>query len=65
MFLHLCHSVHRGVSATHPLSRHPLHNAYWDTVNKRAVCILLECILVTKVSVISKSGFSHNDRITF
>ena len=38
----------------HPLGRHPLPlphspslcSAYWDTVNKRAVRILLECILV-------------------
>ena len=28
---------------THPL---PLGSACWDTVNKRAVCILLECNLV-------------------
>ena len=26
--------------------RHPLHSACWDTINKRAVRILLECILV-------------------
>ena len=30
-----------------PLGRHtPLHSACWDTVNKRAVGIILECILV-------------------
>ena len=31
----------------HPLGRHPtLHSACWDMVNKQAVCIPLECILV-------------------
>ena len=31
-----------------PWQVHPLgHSAYWDTVNKRAVCIPLECILVS------------------
>ena len=37
------HTPHR---ADTPLGRHPLHSACWDTVNKRAVSILLECILV-------------------
>ena len=31
--------VHAGIHT-------PLHSACWDTVNKRLVCILLECILV-------------------
>ena len=30
----------------HPPGRHPLCSAFWNTVNKRAVRILLECILV-------------------
>ena len=30
----------------HPLGRYTPHNACWDTVNKRAVRIPLECILV-------------------
>ena len=34
------------MSAATALGRPPLHNACWDTVNKRAVRILLECILV-------------------
>ena len=56
----VCHSVHRGSTwAGTPLGRYtpqqvhhtlqagtPLGNACWDTVNKWAVCILLECILV-------------------
>ena len=29
-----------------PLGRHPPHSACWDMVNKRAVHIPLECILV-------------------
>ena len=56
-----CHSVHRGgVCHTHssgirdrhppgqtpPGQTHPLRSACWDTVHKRAVHILLECILV-------------------
>ena len=32
----------------HRPGRHPLHGACWDTVNKQAVYILLECILVCK-----------------
>ena len=55
---HRCLSVYRGVSASGsggvwhnpPPGRHPrqtpLPSAYWDTVNKRAVDILLELFLV-------------------
>ena len=50
---HRCLSVHGGVCHTHILDRHPparadtpSPSAYWDMVNKRAVCIPLECILV-------------------
>ena len=62
MFLHLSvsHSVHRGESTwagtppgrytpqagTSPWQVHPPGNVCWDMVNKRAVRILLECILV-------------------
>ena len=37
---------HAPSGQTTPLGRHPLHSACWDTVNKRAVRIPLECILV-------------------
>ena len=46
MFLHLSVILFTRGSATHPPGRHPLPSACWDTVNKRAVRILLECILV-------------------
>ena len=32
-----------------PPGRHPLPQILWDTVNKRAVHILLECILVFRL----------------
>ena len=58
MFLHLSvnHSVHGGclpycmLGYTHPLGRHPSLGRQppplilWDTVNKRVVRIILECI---------------------
>ena len=54
---HMCLSVHRGVSAllragihtlgqTPPRQTPPLCNACWGTVNKWAIGIPLECILV-------------------
>ena len=47
MILHLSVILFTGRGVRHPLGRHPpLRNAYSDTVNKRAVRILLECILV-------------------
>ena len=52
----------------HPLGRHPPaqymlgythpNSAYWDTVNKQAVRIPLECILV-KLSHYTYQVFSH------
>ena len=48
IFAPVCHSVHGGggvpQAGTPPGQVHP--RACWDTVNKRAVRILLECILV-------------------
>ena len=52
MFLHLSVTLFTGGSATHPPDQcmlgytPPLLSACWDTVNKRAVRILLECILI-------------------
>ena len=52
MFLHLSFILFTGGLPYTPLGRHPplgkspLHSACWDTVNKRAVRILLECNLV-------------------
>ena len=52
MFLHLSvsNSVNRRgqylPGQVHPLGRYPPSNACWDTVYKRAVRILLECIVV-------------------
>ena len=56
VFTDVCLST-GGMSVTHPmarppwtdtpLGRHHLPSACWDTVNKRAVRIPLECILVT------------------
>ena len=42
----------------HPhLGRHPpLSSACWDTVNKRAVCIPLECILVEDLFPVGAGG---------
>ena len=52
VFTPVCHSVHRGVSATPTPGRHPpLCSACWDMVNKRAVCILLECYLVLQFGI--------------
>ena len=44
VFTPVCHSVHRG-SLPHPPGQTlpPLRSACWDTVNKWAVHILLEC----------------------
>ena len=39
----------RGDLAYPPGQTPPLHSACWDTVNKRAVCILLECNLVENI----------------
>ena len=48
IFAPVCHSVHRkGYLGVPPV--HTTGNACWDMVNKRVVCILLECILVTPV----------------
>ena len=54
VFTPVCHSVHRGVCHTSsgqtPLGRHPLlRSACWDTVNKQAVRILLECNFVENI----------------
>ena len=54
IFAHVCHSVHRGVclsacwNTTHPQGpgTPPAQCMLGDTVNKRSVCILLECNLV-------------------
>ena len=49
---HRCLSVHMGEVCpiacwdAHPPGRSPLRSACWDMVNKRAVRIPLECILV-------------------
>ena len=40
-----------GSSPPPPLSRHPLPSMLWDTVNARAVRILLECNLVTVMTI--------------
>ena len=70
VFTPVCHSIHRGVcvSAT-PLGQTspgqippmhagihtpPLPSGCWDTVNKRAVRILLECILVEIMQALLK-----------
>ena len=47
-----------------PLGRHPpadipLHSACWDTVNKQAVCIPLECILVFRSHSNSLSSYEY------
>ena len=39
-------SRYTPLASTHPLAGTPPGNACWDMVNKRAVRILLECILV-------------------
>ena len=70
---HSVHRV--GVSATHPwadtpqgrcpspaqcmLGYTPPHSACWDAVNKRAVRILLECILVCLL--LSRKIYIHKD----
>ena len=56
VFTPVCHSVHMGGSAIPPGQTAPLCSACWDTVNKRAVRILLECILVMD----SDSGLDSN-----
>ena len=46
--------LHAGIHPTgqmSPWADTPLRSACWDTVNKRAVLILLECILVQLVSI--------------
>ena len=44
--------VHAGIHTPCPVHAgiHPPRSACWDTVNKRAVCIPLECILVNFMS---------------
>ena len=39
-------SVGGGVSASGVGVTRPRNQILWDTVNERAICILLECILV-------------------
>ena len=64
VFTPVCHSVHGGgcllhtphgqtplQAHTHTLGRHPPPSASWDTVNKWAVHILLECILVFHINL--------------
>ena len=59
IFLHLSHSVHRGGvpgqvplrAGTPPRAGTAPGNACWDTVNKRAVPILLECIQLKRFSM--------------
>ena len=41
----------------------PLHSACWDTVNKRAVRILLECSLVCLVADLSPLMFKFQQHI--
>ena len=41
--------LHAGIHTDTPHGRPPLHSACWDTVNKRAVRIPLECILVENI----------------
>ena len=54
---------------THPPSTHPLSSACWDRINKWAVHILLECMLVTALCLIFRLStnlhfkFSHRPRI--
>ena len=47
---------HSGLAGTPPHG----HSACWDTVNKRAVCIPLECILV--LSEITKLNISASNK---
>ena len=65
VFTPVCHSV-RSWGCLSPQGRHPLadtplgrppplRSAYWDTANKRAVRILLDCILVLICCVSAKS----------
>ena len=50
VFTRVCDSVHiGGLPDTPPRADTPLHSACWDIVNKRAVRILLECILVMQM----------------
>ena len=65
VFTRVCRSVHRGgclplvpggclppgrqPPGRHPWADTPLRSACWNTVNKRAVRILLECILVSNI----------------
>ena len=46
MFLTCLSFCSQGGVCPGEVGRHPPRNACWDTVNKRAVRILLECILV-------------------
>ena len=65
MFLHLsvilsavggvCHPKADTLWQTLPWEYPPLRSAYWDTANKRAVRILLDCILVLICCVSAKS----------
>ena len=49
---------------THPEQTHPLCSACWDMVNKRAVCIPLEWILVDFLNLIYFSiDYSRESRI--
>ena len=68
VFTRVCDSVNGGgvvcLSAcwipTPPRSRHPPGSRLRDTVNERLVRILLECILVSQVSVCPQGGVSQH-----
>ena len=57
VFTPVCHSVHGGgvcIQRGLGLGRPPSHGILWDTINKRVVRILLECILVWFLSTWSR-----------
>ena len=60
VFTLVCHSVHRGVYPsmqwlTYPLGRPPQADTPTEMATKRAIRILLKCILVLTISLISLS----------
>ena len=74
VFTPVCHSVHRGgLPHTYPWADKPPGqkpppspgSACWDTVNKRAVRILLECNLVIQIFINIQGYSSSNNKCGF
>ena len=55
------HPLGRHPPGQTPPGRHPLCSACWDTVNKQAVCILLECNLVKFIISLTSGSMREED----